>query len=71
MTQVRNGATGAEVDYVDVNGEVTVVTAPSPEASTWLMMIAGFFLVGVKLKKDRNKEPITLIQPPKVSASSS
>lgn len=70
VTRVSNGATGAEVDYVDVNGDVTVVTAPSPEASTWLMMIVGFYLVCARLKHGRRKEPLAFIQLPWVSTSS-
>lgn len=69
VTQVRNGATGAEVDYVDVNGDITTVTAPSPEPSTWLMMITGFFLLSAKLKKGRDSAAGAHLQP-FISASS-
>lgn len=52
-TRARNGATGATVDYVSVNGEPTEVTAPTPEPSTWAMMILGFAGVAWRLKTQR------------------
>lgn len=52
-TRARNGATGATVDYVSVNGETTEVAAPSPEPSTWAMMILGFAGVAWRLKAQR------------------
>ncbi len=52
-TRQRRGATGATVDYVSVNGETTEVTAPTPEPSTWAMMILGFAAVAWRLKAYR------------------
>lgn len=52
-TRQRNGATGATVDYVSVNGEPTDVTAPTPEPSVWAMMIFGFAGVAWRLKAMR------------------
>jgi|GEM_PF-6959247 len=51
--RTRRGATGAEVDYVSVEGEVTEVTSPTPEPSTWALMISGFWLGGWRLKSMR------------------
>ncbi|MEL7491818.1 MAG: hypothetical protein AAGJ73_13960 [Pseudomonadota bacterium] len=44
---------GAEVDYVEVDDEVTNVTAPTPEPSTWAMMIVGFWFAAWRLKAAR------------------
>src|SRR3990167_3532967 len=52
-TRQRNGATGATVDYVSVNGEGTDVTAPTPEPSVWAMMILGFAGIAWRLKARR------------------
>jgi hypothetical protein len=52
-SRTQRGATGAEIDYVDVNGEVVSVAAPTPEPATWLMMIVGFALVAMRLKAIR------------------
>lgn len=49
----RNGATGATVDYVSVNGQLTDVTAPTPEPSVWALMIVGFAGVAARLKSRR------------------
>lgn len=49
----RNGATGATVDYVSVNGAPTDVTAPTPEPSIWAMMILGFAGIAWRLKSQR------------------
>lgn len=52
------GATGAEIDYVAIEGEVTEVTSPTPEPSTWALMIAAFTLTGWRLKAMRKtKQP--------------
>ena len=51
--RTNRGATGAEVDYVSVEGEVTEVTSPTPEPSTWALMISGFALIGWRLKAMR------------------
>ena len=52
-TRQTGGATGATVDYVSVNGEVTDVTAPTPEPSVWAMMILGFAGIAWRLKARR------------------
>lgn len=52
-TRARRGVTGATVDYVSVNGETAEVTAPTPEPSTWAMMILGFAAVAWRLKAAR------------------
>lgn len=52
-TRQRNGATGATVDYVSVNGQPTDVTAPTPEPSIWAMMILGFAGVAWRMKAMR------------------
>ena len=56
-TRTQRGASGAEVDYVDVNGEVITVAAPTPEPATWAMMILGFSLVAYRLKTLRYAKP--------------
>lgn len=52
-TKSKGGATGATVDYVSVNGEVTEVTAPTPEPKVWALMIIGFAGVAWRLKSQR------------------
>ncbi len=52
-TRQRKGANGATVDYVSINGEPTEVTAPTPEPSTWAMMILGFGAIAWRMKKMR------------------
>ncbi|MEZ5897357.1 MAG: hypothetical protein R3C51_13260 [Parvularculaceae bacterium] len=54
-TRQTKGATGAQVDYVDVNGQVTTVTAPTPEPAVWLLMIMGFWAVAARLKALRRR----------------
>jgi hypothetical protein len=46
----KRGATGASVDYVSVNGEAVIATSPTPEPSTWAMMMTGFWLVAWRAK---------------------
>lgn len=53
----KGGATGATVDYVSVNGELTEVTAPAPEPSVWAMMILGFAGIAWRLKAARRYSP--------------
>ncbi len=55
VTRTRGGATGAEVDYVAVDGQVTQVTSPTPEPSAWALMISGFLTVAWRLKHTRRK----------------
>ena len=51
--RARKGAAGTTIDYIDVNGEVTDVTAPTPEPSVWALMIVGFVAVAWRLKTAR------------------
>lgn len=51
--RARNGAAGMTVDFVDINGEVTEVAAPTPEPSIWMLMILGFVGVAGRLKSLR------------------
>jgi hypothetical protein len=53
LTKTKGAATGATIDYVSVNGEATEVTAPTPEPSSWAMMILGFAAVAWRLKAQR------------------
>ncbi len=52
-TRQRNGANGATVDYVSVNGAPTDVAAPTPEPSLWAMMILGFAGTAWRMKSRR------------------
>ena len=52
-TSKTKGATGATIDYVSVNGDVTEVTAPTPEPSVWALMIIGFGAAAWRLKNQR------------------
>lgn len=52
-TRARNGAQGVVIDYIDVNGEATEVTAPTPEPSAWALMIVGFAGMAWRLKRAR------------------
>lgn len=52
-TRQRNGAPGAYIDYVDINGQTTTVTAPTPEPAAWMLMILGFFAIAARLKSLR------------------
>ena len=53
IDRTNGGATGAEIDYVEIQGEVTEVTSPTPEPSAWALMIAAFTLTGWRLKAMR------------------
>jgi hypothetical protein len=46
----NRGATGASVDYVSVNGEPVLAASPTPEPSSWMMMMLGFWFVGLRAK---------------------
>ena len=56
-TRVRGGASGAEIDYVLVDGEVVQVASPSPEPKTWAMMIIAFAACAARLKSLRRARP--------------
>lgn len=51
--RTRRGAGGVEVDYIVVDGEVIEVTSPSPEPSTWALMILAFAGIAIRLKTVR------------------
>ena len=53
VERLQGGAAGAEIDYVDVNGEVTTVAAPTPEPGAWALMIIGFAALAWRLKAVR------------------
>lgn len=55
--RTTRGAPGVNVDYVDINGEVTGITAPAPEPTTWALMILGFAGVAWRLKAQRPADP--------------
>jgi hypothetical protein len=52
-TRTRRGAAGVEVDYVVVDGEVVEVASPTPEPTTWALMIIAFAGVAWRLKAMR------------------
>jgi hypothetical protein len=51
--RARRGASGVVLDYIDVNGEVTEITAPAPEPRAWALMILGFVALAARLKLRR------------------
>ncbi|NWG70789.1 MAG: PEP-CTERM sorting domain-containing protein [Parvularculaceae bacterium] len=52
--RARRGAEGAEIDYIDINGEVVdVVAPPAPEPAAWALMTLGFAGVAWRLKAQR------------------
>ena len=52
-TRTRRGAEGATIDYIEVNGEVVEVSAPTPEPATWLLMIIAFSFVAARAKHQK------------------
>ena len=55
--KTNKGAEGVEVDYVEVDGQVVEVVSPTPEPSTWAMMIMGFIIIAARLKHLKNGPP--------------
>lgn len=53
VDRTRRGATGVEIDYVDINGEVVTVAAPTPEPGAWAFMIFGFAAIAWRAKQLR------------------
>jgi hypothetical protein len=49
------GAAGAVVDHVDVNGQIVEIASPTPEPTTWALMILGFCAVAARLKAARRR----------------
>ncbi len=58
-TRTRRGAAGVEVDYVVVDGEVVEVASPTPEPTTWALMIVAFAGVAARMKTLRRKNAAT------------
>lgn len=52
---------GAHVDAVAVNGQVLTPNAPTPEPSTWALMITGFILIAWRARS--LKDQITEVPP--------
>jgi hypothetical protein len=52
-TRARGGASGVEVDYIDVNGEVVEIAAPAPEPEVFALMIVSFGFLAARLKSQR------------------
>lgn len=52
-TRTTRDQAGAEIDYVDINGQVVGVVAATPEPAVWLMMIAAFALIAWRAKRLR------------------
>ncbi len=46
-------AEGVRVDYVQLNGEVVSVAAPTPEPSSWALMIVAFGVIAWRCKTNR------------------
>jgi len=57
-TRQRNGAPGATIDYVSVNGEPTEVVEPTPEPAVWAMMMIGFAGIAWRLKASRRRRAL-------------
>ncbi len=55
LVRTNRGATGAEVDYVAVDGEVAEVVSPTPEPSIWALAVAGFALTAWRMKAVRRR----------------
>jgi hypothetical protein len=62
-TRARNGAAGTGVDYVDINGEVTDVSSPTPAPETWALMILGFVAAAGRLKTLRRTGSVSRLGP--------
>ncbi len=48
-------AQGVQVDYIQINGEVVSVAAPTPEPQIWALMILGFVSIAWRSKKLRRQ----------------
>lgn len=64
-TRTRRGAGGVEIDYITVDGQVVEVASPSPEPTTWALMIVAFAGIAARLKVVRNERT----RPRRISAS--
>jgi len=49
--RTRRGADGVVIDYIEVDGVIVEVTAPTPEPSTWALMILGFAATATRMKQ--------------------
>lgn len=63
IDKLQGGATGAEIDYVDVNGEVTYVASPTPEPGAWALMILGFSGIAMRMKALRRRTHLPAAPP--------
>jgi hypothetical protein len=65
LTTWGNSNQGVYVDAVAVNGQVLTAdtAAPTPEPSTWMLMILGFFAVAWALKRRKrdNRKTVPLV----------
>jgi len=61
--RVNKGASGAAVDYVSVNGEPVVAVSPTPEPSTWMLMMIGFAMLAARAKQLRalRRRPVLVV----------
>jgi hypothetical protein len=55
-TRTQGTAAAVEVDYVEVDGQIVEIAAPTPEPSVWLLMIVAFILTGARLKQLRKRQ---------------
>ncbi len=55
---------GVQVDYIQINGEVVSVTAPTPEPHIWGLMILGFLGIAWRAKTVRYQVAQTQRPPP-------
>ncbi|MEL6359508.1 MAG: PEP-CTERM sorting domain-containing protein [Pseudomonadota bacterium] len=70
-TETRGDVEGFSVDYVNVDGQIADVAAPTPEPSTWALMIAAFAAVAWRLKAMRRGGSKQLMRIPQLSSLSS
>lgn len=54
-TRTQGQANSVEVDYVEVDGQIVEIAAPTPEPATWTLIIVAFVLTGLRLKAIRTR----------------
>lgn len=73
VTRVTRGdAEGVRIDYIQINGEVVSVTAPTPEPEVWALMILGFGAIAwraktLRLQRDPRRAKQRRLRPPNPS----